>query len=855
MMLYHSKNIENQSKNYGAKANNLLKLKSNGFDIPDFTIIPADYLTSLLSHDVDINKSQIRNYKFNDTFIEEIFSNLGESSFVAVRSSALNEDGNQNSFAGQYETKLFVTKSTFNQALVAVWESAFSKRVESYQEYNNIHYLGIAIIVQRMINADVSGVAFSMNPLTGNINQTVINAVRGLGEGIVSGEINADLYIVENEKITPTLAEKKHIIQFDSQTGHGTCKLELSQIESEASSLNDQQVLEINLLIRKVTELFQCPQDIEFCFHNEKLYLLQARPITALSQKKDEYIIWDNSNIIESYPGLTLPLTFSFIEKMYEAVYRQLSQVLGIKLATIEKHSQTYSTMLGLLCGKVYYNLNNWHKTLSLLPGYSLNKEFMDNMMGVKEKFEIHVQHSSNTIESIFDLSIAVIKIIKQHSSLNKDRIAFQLYFNSIMKKYEAMDYKTMTLNELLENYQNFETTLVKKWKAPLVNDFFCMIYFGLLQKLVKKYKLDENGIVHNDLVTGSGDIISTEPAKMTQFIANMIKQSPLALTCFISSTPKEILSILHKAEFSEIDKAIKAYLIKWGDRCVGELKLETVTYKQRPENYIKILQNYVCREQDTIVRKESTIRKDAETKVSHVLKGHPLRKLIFSFILHKTRYLVSNRENLRFERTRGFGMVRTMMVEFGNKFTENNFIDDISDIFYLTQQEIFDTVKNMATPNDLKAIVHLRKLEYSRFENIHLPERIKASSQERDFSIFNTNAKTISSKKTLQGIGCCAGIVRGKVSIIQSPTEIDSLNNTILVTASTDPGWVVLFPSASAIVVERGSLLSHSAIVSREMGIPCIVGVKDILSVLKTGDIIEIDGTNGTVTIIEKYG
>ena len=127
-MLYHSKNIENQSKNYGAKANNLLKLKSNGFDIPEFTIIPADYLTSLLSHDVDINKSQIRNYKFNDTFIEEIFSNLGESSYVAVRSSALNEDGNQNSFAGQYETKLFVTKSTFNQALVSVWESAFSKR-------------------------------------------------------------------------------------------------------------------------------------------------------------------------------------------------------------------------------------------------------------------------------------------------------------------------------------------------------------------------------------------------------------------------------------------------------------------------------------------------------------------------------------------------------------------------------------------------------------------------------------------------------------------------------------------------------------------------------------------------------
>ncbi|NJK83853.1 MAG: hypothetical protein HC912_08620 [Saprospiraceae bacterium] len=238
---------------------------------------------------------------------------------------------------------------------------------------------------------------------------------------------------------------------------------------------------------------------------------------------------------------------------------------------------------------------------------------------------------------------------------------------------------------------------------------------------------------------------------------------------------------------------------------------------------------------------------------MKHKLKGKFIKRLIFSYVLKKARYLISNRENLRFERTRGFGMVRIIMIAIGKKLAASNTLNDERDIFYLTQKEIFDYINGISVHINLQSLVELRKKEYANYEAIKLPERIKASGVIYNFSIPSATNKVIESKNTLQGIGCCAGVVKGKVAVIHSPQEIDSLHNNILVTANTDPGWVVLFPSALAIVVERGSLLSHSAIVSREMGIPCVVGVKNLLDTLKTGDLIEVNGSTGTINILHR--
>lgn len=839
--------------NIGGKAGHLILAKEKGFNVPEFVVIPADYLDALIPVDAERAKELVLNYQFSEELLTALYAPFEDDDLVAVRSSAINEDGITNSFAGQYETKLFVKKADLDQALRAVWLSAYSDRVASYKKQNNITGSGMAIIVQRMIDSEVSGVAFALNPLTGDTNETVINAAFGLGEGIVSGALDADLFTVKKGAIGKKIAVKKWAFRH-GPGNTGTIKVPLNDHLSQEACLNEEQISAVDALVKRLSAHFKLPQDIEFAYHNNKLYLLQTRPITAVATKtKEALTIWDNSNIIESYPGLTLPLTFSFIEKMYEAVYTQLSLIMGIRARTVAQNADVYANMLGLLCGRVYYNLNNWHKTLSLLPGYTINAAFMDNMMGVKERFDTTIEHKGSKLSEYYNVLTAVLKIVKRHNRLEKDRIAFRSYFHNVMQEYDTMDLEAMSKQDLVKNYLRFEDTLVKKWEAPLVNDFFCMIYFGVLQKLVNRYELDENGNLHNDLVSGSKDIISTEPITLTLSIAKLISETPEASMLFQGSSPRKILMSLQKGAFPAIHAAIKSYIKKWGERCVGELKLETVTYKQDPENYIKILQSYVRNRQYKVEHKESSVRRDAEEKVKKELKGKPVKKRIFSFVLKKARYLVSNRENLRFERTRGFGMVRTMMCALGRKLSRELILEDERDVFYLKQHELFEFVRSNGARPDLKELVSNRKKEYATFEQIKLPERIKASPMTNDFSVFERREEHIARTDILQGIGCCSGIVRARVSVIHSPGEIDSLNNTILVTASTDPGWVVLFPSAAAIIVERGSLLSHSAIVSREMGIPCVVGVKNLLDILETGDLVELDGTKGTIKIFEK--
>jgi phosphoenolpyruvate synthase/pyruvate phosphate dikinase len=854
MNLVFSKDNPKTNSQFGGKANQLLRVKHLKVNVPPFLVIPANLLQNFLPNSLDISVNELKVYieqfVFSDEFLTPIYDFTSKFSFVAVRSSALNEDGMENSFAGQYESELFVNNINLVKAIKSVWLSAFSDRIQVYQSNNETTFTGIAIIIQAMISSEVSGVAFGINPLNGNSNQKIINAVYGLGEGLVSGEIDSDLYIIENNQIETNIADKKWEIVLDKDHSTGTLKINLAIEKSQSSSLSENQVNEIHNLLKTLESFYKAPQDIEFAFFKNQLFLLQTRPITAVSKEKT--IVWDNSNIIESYPGITSTLTYSFIEKMYEAVYRQMSLIMGISAKTVEENSSVYANMLGHLCGRVYYNLNNWHKSLSLLPGYQINADLMDNMMGVKEKFETEKTQSKGKVSEYWNVTRAIFKILRRHALANKDRLKFQEYFNSVMEEYNGMNFKEMDLSTLQNNYFRFEETLVKKWQAPLVNDFFCMIYFGVLQKLVKKYQLDENGTLHNDLVSGAKDIISTEPISLTLEIAREINKNSIAIELFLNEYPEFVLKeIESNPVFSVINTMVKSYIQKWGERCVGELKLETITYKQAPENYIRILQSYVRNKQFEGFENDIDIRREAEKRIKYKLKRKVVKKLIFFYVLRKARYFVSNRENLRFERTRGFGMVRMMMVEMGEKLFYSKSIEHPRDIFYLNQKEVFSFIKNKEL--NLKEIIQKRKIEEERFEKIQLPERIKTSEKTKDFSVFEENTKEIISVETLQGVGCCAGIIRATVSVIHSPYEIESLNNTILVTASTDPGWVVLFPSAAAIVVERGSLLSHSAIVSREMGIPCIVGVKNLLSQLKTGDLIEMDGTNGSVKILKR--
>lgn len=862
--LKHTQPLEVSAYGIGGKARNLFELKQAGLPVPEWVVIPQETLFEICEKkeiypdDIEIAIQKINNYQISSTVISSIIADLGNPTFVAVRSSAIDEDGSEFSFAGQFESYLYVKANNIAEKIKKVWLSAFSKRVLEYRKNNQLTLkFGIAVIIQRMVNASAAGVAFGINPTNGDRKTQLISAVYGVGEGLVSGELNADNYLVKENKIEYTSAEKTHKLVLDSENG-GTLREELSFEEKNTKVLSEKEVLQISETLKKCFFHYGKPQDIEYAFEREKLYLLQARPITNLHKISDingEFIIWDNSNIIESYPGITTPLTFSFIIKMYEAVYRQFSLMMGINQEEIDENSQVFANMLGILNGRVYYNLLSWYKVLALLPGYSLNAEFMEKMMGVKERFELKNQNTHSRFRERLRVLKMISLMIKNLNALPSMRKKFQKEFDEIMKKYNTINLKERNAHELMALYKEFEQTLLKKWKAPLVNDFFAMIYFGVTQKLTTKYFPNQPNI-HNDLLCGAKDIISVEPVHRSLEIATLIAEDSEAKKLFIENVAEVIWQAIQCNQHPKIKNLIDEYIAKFGERCVGELKLETITYKQNPILFIKIIKSYVEQgvvKNNTLKNIDVELRRKAEETVAKKLSGKPFKKIIFSYFLKRARILVSSRENLRYERTRGFGKVRQIFCAMGEHFYAEGIIDNARDVFYLTIDEIFDYIKGTSVNNNLKNLISLRKKEYKQYEKQITAERVRTHGIVYHGNDFSKNGVEKIISGDLKGLGCCPGVVKAKVRVVHSPNEVENLNGDILVTSSTDPGWVTLFPTASAIMVERGSLLSHSAIVSREMGKPCIVGVSNLLEIVKTGDLVEMDGSTGVIKILEK--
>ena len=854
----------------GGKAKNLFRLVEIGMRVPKFIVIPQEVLFSLVPENIRHSDYKtiinfINKIDITANSIVELTSQFSNTHYFAVRSSAIDEDGSEFSFAGQFESHLFVTKGNIAEKIKSVWVSAFSQRVFEYRKNNKLQQkFGIAVIIQEMVDAEVAGVAFGINPINGNKNEKFMSAVYGLGEGLVSGELNSDNFILNDGKITSQIAEKTHKIILNSVEIGGT-KKETVEIEKQNSlSLNDKQINELGTILDILFTEYGKPQDIEFAIKNENLFLLQTRPITTLNKLNDktgEYILWDNSNIIESYPGVTTPLTFSFISKSYEGAYKLFSEFMGVEEKVIKENERVFANTLGLINGRVYYNLKTWYHMLAMLPGYSINARFMEKMMGVKERFDIPESYRLSKGKAWWSILKMALRMYSRFLSLKKKRKEFMLYLDKTISNYKKINYKEKNSNELMLLYLEFEKKLLNEWKAPLLNDFFAMIFFGFLQKSCDKYNISkENPNIHNDLLCGSSDIISIQPIHRSIALATEITSDVELKSLFNNENEKNIwkkINTTNNEKFNSIKNKIDAYITDFGERCIGELKLETVSYTQDPTKFIKILKSYVDKGitmQSTSSNIEEQLRLNAEHKVNLILGNNFYKKWRLKRTLLNARDLVSSRENLRYERTRAFGIVREIFSNIGQRFYSNGIIENSRDIFYLSKDEIFSFIEGTSITPNIKGLIEFRKNEFENYKKLPSPsERFATYGSVYHANDFFNTSKVEKLEGDLKGIGCCPGRVRAKVMVVLNPDEISSLNGDILVTSSTDPGWVTLFPSASGIIVERGSLLSHSAIVSREMGKPCIVSVTGLLKTLKTGDEIEMDGSTGEIKIINK--
>ena len=780
----------------GSKIENLKTMKKAGLPVPEFETFSFDELVpSKTIIESALREAQGKSVAEKSRILKEAaklsvitsgkINMKGE--LFSVRSSSCVEDSSENSFAGQFDTFLNVERKDIAERITDCVCSLYNENVLIYMEQAglDIGMLKMNVIVQRMVNSDVSGIVFTANP-QGILNETVIVAGRGLGENVVSDRIDTTSY-------------------YYSLTDN------IYYYDGKENLLSDEKVHEIIETSKKITECICKYADIEFAVENDELFILQARPITTISDERP--ILFDNSNIVESYPGLSTPLTVSFVEMVFAGVFKDAGRRILKNEKELKKQYHILENTVGTSNGRLYYNLNSWYSAIKFLPFSKKIIGIWQELVGVKYK---EYDESENKINPFVKASVyfnTAYELINTPKNMKKLNERFIEIKNYVYRRFKD----DMSAKEILELFDKIQNQLLSCWGITLLNDTYAFIFTGLLKAHLKnKYKNHEE--IANSYISGISNIESMKPVK--EMISIALEKD--------SMTPEE-----YRRRTAE-------YIDVYGDRCLEELKLETETFRTNPELFHKKINEFA----DDKEKLAPLLGEQNQGKAVDI-KHDPVTK----FLSKRCMLGIGNREIQRLNRSRIFGMVREAVLRLGKIYADSGCIEETRDVFYLTLDEVYSLAD---MPEDMKETVLNRKKKYEMFAMLPAYSRIVFSEKAFDKNHRNINMTSVHcGKDEMVGVPCSNGVVEGEAYVVTDVKQAESVKDKILITKMTDPGWVFLLAEAKGVVSEKGSLLSHTAIISRELGIPAVVGIDGLMSTVKTGDIVRLDGATGIVKIL----
>lgn len=768
----------------GGKGYKLIYFRENSdLLIPDFKCVSSLFF--------DEYKKDI---KVLDVLKKELSIFLKKNKKYAVRSSAVDEDSFNNSFAGIHETFLNTEPNDVINKIFDVYNSAFTERALNYRKVNNLNIdnIKIAVIIQEMVDCDYAGVINTINPITNNPDEIIISVVRGLGDNLVNGNTDGTTYIIngKNVKISgDNILNKKYI------------KL----------------ILKFTYKIISKCNRFQ---DIEFGIKGKKIYFLQTRDITVYKDinPHERALLIDNANIIESYYGQTSYLTYTFAKDVYRDVYTCTLEAGKVRKKIMNSLKESLSEMLYYHNGRVYYNMKSWYHVTSIFS-FKSSTSYMENMMGVKSSSNDFKRVKMNLFDKIKLMILFLSKVIKIEKLSDKFIDKFE---NVVMPYYgKQINLDNKSLKQL---FNKIENEITKDFAVPIINDCAVMIFYGILRgKVLKMKNVTNKDDLLSKCISNNGKVESCGSSTYLEEIASKINNNETMLSDFINLDIENLYNKYHHKN-SNIYKDINEYILRFGSRVTDELKLETITMIEDNKMIYSYLKNIVSSKKDENFNQE----------------GNDIIPRKLRLISKLTKKYIKNRERLRLKRTYIYSVVRNIFLCFGRNYVNEGKIDSVSDIFYLTKEEVFSDNCNF------KKIINERKKE----------EKENGKKPYYDRYVFYKNGKVLEIRQNdningLSGIPSGAGVVQARATIMNSNKDYLKKGN-IIVTKRTDPGWISLFPLTSGIIVEHGSMLSHSFVVAREMGIPAIVGVSNATKVIKNNDLITLDGIKGVVKIEE---
>jgi pyruvate,water dikinase len=740
----------------------------------------------------------------------------------AVRSSSPLEDLSRASFAGQYKSVLHVEGDALLDAVKECWASLWSRSAVEYRKKMGMNHkkVTMAVLVQEMVAAEASGVLFVQDEM-------VVEAVWGLGDLLVGGRTVPDHWVVNREIEERNIAHKPVMSQMGDT---GVEVVDVPEHLQDAPVLDDSQVYALCTLGKKVKAFFGCPQDIEWTLSGSEFVLLQSRPITV-----EEPVIWSRANAAETIPGYTTYLSRVPENKPDDIVLGLLPLLerFGIKENPETLRFKEY------IYGYVYLNMTVVSRVLGKIPG--LSPEILYQSLG--HTTEKEAPAPTLGVSAVVSLLPGTVRVI--HFFLNLPKKAHQVipYSVKLIEDIRQKNVEELSLEELEELIWDMYERNSHVFQVHAVTALAVFALFGIVQKMVAR--AGEKGMEHM-LTAGLDGMSSSQLGVQMWKLAACAQQWPDVADLIRSKKENALYELKSSEEGTAFVREFDAFIRKYGDRCSRELELSTPRWEENPQFVLSMVAHYLDSPVDPLETMKAQKRMRVKAEQQIYKKMNFFERLIFRILLKKTEQYIVTRENLKTTWMRGISALKTLYMAIAAHLVEKGILACTDDIFYLKMTEVSDIITGRLKKEEFTNWIPERREEKEECEHIQMPEVIIGNPPPIEELTY-----TGEPEDTLEGKGCSPGVITGRAAVLCDAAECGEFHQgDILVAPVTDPGWSPLFVTAGGLVMELGGTLSHGVIIAREYGIPAVVGVKHATQIIRTGDIITVDGNTGLVQV-----
>jgi len=771
--------------------------------------------------------------------ITHYLSWLGEKNAYAVRSSATAEDLPTASFAGQQDTYLnIIGREEILKHISKCFASLFTERAVTYRIQNGFDHrkVHLAVVVQQMVFPQVSGILFTADPVTGNRKVLSIDASFGLGEALVSGLVNADIYKVRDGKVIDKKVSTKKLAIYALKDG-GTKEQETPFELQNRQALTEEQILNLARVGRKVEEHFGCPQDIEWCLEDDTFYIVQSRPITTLfpipegNNKENHVYLSVGHQQMMTDP--IKPLGMSLMKAVSYGRWHKASGRLFIDVAPMLA-SQDGRKML----------LNNMKQLEPLTQDAIMTIIERDFIKCLPEERDEQSSVPSDQVKPSIeprlqienDPSIVTDLIRKSQTSIGELR-------QNIRGKTgtDLIDFILEDINELKKILFDPQSTAV----------FMAAIDASLwINETMNEWLGEKNAA---DILSQSvPNNITSEMGLALMDVADVIRPYPEIIDYLQHVKDDNFLDELVKLDGGqETRDSILSYLNKFGMRCAGEIDLTRTRWSEKPTILIPvILNNIKIFEPNASHLKFELGKQEAMEKEKELLErlnmlsdgGEKVKET--KRMIDLIRNYIGYREYPKYGMVSRYFVYKQALMKEADRLVQTKVIHEKEDIYYIT----FEELREVIATNKLDShIICKRKEEYKLYDKLTPPRVITSEGEIVAGEYKRENLPS----GAMAGLPVSSGVVEGRARVIYSIEDANLEEGDILVTAFTDPSWTPLFVSLKGLVTEIGGLMTHGAVIAREYGLPAVVGVENATKLIKDGQRIRVNGTDGYVEIL----